>query len=204
ASVQAPAHVHGGPGVHPGEEVRPGGLERGAGALAGGVQREQPRVVPGEQAQDARSPWRRERQGQDRDRAHPQRQRARLPTHHRSARRELPARGRHRRGPRRPGRLPGIEGALMERAPLLVVDSLRKSYGDFKAVKGVSFEVFPGETYGLLGPNGAGKTTLISMIAGVRSRDAGEVTLAGTQVSSDVPASRRDIGLVPQDLAIYP
>lgn len=92
----------------------------------------------------------------------------------------------------------------MERAPLLVVDSLRKSYGDFKAVKGVSFEVFPGETYGLLGPNGAGKTTLISMIAGVLSRDAGEVTLAGTQVSSDVPASRRDIGLVPQDLAIYP
>ncbi len=89
-------------------------------------------------------------------------------------------------------------------APLLDVDSLAKSYGDFKAVKGVSFHVMPGETYGLLGPNGAGKTTAISMIAGVLSKDAGRVTLDGKEVTSREPKSRADVGLVPQDLALYP
>ncbi len=69
---------------------------------------------------------------------------------------------------------------------------------------GVSFHVAPGETYGLLGPNGAGKTTTISMIAGLIRADAGTITVAGEPVGPQHVAVRRRIGLVPQDLAIYP
>ncbi len=62
---------------------------------------------------------------------------------------------------------------------MLDVRDLRKRYGELEAVKGVSFEIHEGETYGLLGPNGAGKTTTISMVCGLLARDAGEVTLDG-------------------------
>ena len=88
--------------------------------------------------------------------------------------------------------------------PLLVVDGLRRSYGERRAVGGVSFEVGVGETYGLLGPNGAGKTTLISMVAGILRRDAGTVSIAGVPVTATSTAGRGAIGLVPQDLALYP
>jgi len=88
--------------------------------------------------------------------------------------------------------------------PLLIVDDLRRSFGERQAVGGVSFEVAVGEAYGLLGPNGAGKTTLISMVAGILRRDAGAVTIAGVPVSATSTAGRGAIGLVPQDLAVYP
>ena len=61
-----------------------------------------------------------------------------------------------------------------------------------------------GETFGLLGPNGAGKTTTISMIAGLLEPDAGTVTVAGERISTGSTRGRSEIGLVPQDLAIYP
>jgi ABC-2 type transport system ATP-binding protein len=57
--------------------------------------------------------------------------------------------------------------------------ALRKSYGQVKAVDGVSFEVQPGEFYGILGPNGAGKTTTLEMLEGLREPDGGEVTVLG-------------------------
>lgn len=76
-----------------------------------------------------------------------------------------------------------------------------KRFGDQVAVDGVSFEISPGETYGLLGPNGAGKTTTISMIAGLLTPDAGDVTLFGQPLTS---ARKSLIGLVPQDIALYP
>jgi ABC-2 type transport system ATP-binding protein len=57
--------------------------------------------------------------------------------------------------------------------------ALRKSYGQVKAVDGVSFEVQPGEFYGILGPNGAGKTTTLEMAEGLREPDGGEVTVLG-------------------------
>lgn len=56
---------------------------------------------------------------------------------------------------------------------------LRKSYGDFEAVKGVDFEVRPGEVFGLLGPNGAGKTTSVEILEGLRPRSGGEVRVLG-------------------------
>jgi ABC-2 type transport system ATP-binding protein len=81
---------------------------------------------------------------------------------------------------------------------------LRKRFGEVDAVRGVSFHIDAGETYGLLGPNGAGKTTSISMIAGTLERDGGEVWVDGQPLTTRNPRVRGAIGLVPQDLAIYP
>lgn len=81
---------------------------------------------------------------------------------------------------------------------------LRRSFGDLQAVDGVSFDIHEGETYGLLGPNGAGKTTTISMIAGLLERDSGSASVLGHEVGPNAVEAKRHIGLVPQDLAIYP
>ncbi|WP_374457328.1 ABC transporter ATP-binding protein [Nocardioides sp.] len=87
---------------------------------------------------------------------------------------------------------------------VLVVDSLVRRFGDLTAVDGVSFRIAPGETYGLLGPNGAGKTTTISMVAGLIAADAGTVTVAGQPMTPRTTEPKRHVGLVPQELAIYP
>lgn len=87
---------------------------------------------------------------------------------------------------------------------VLVVDHLVRRFGDLTAVKDVSFRVAPGETYGLLGPNGAGKTTTISMVAGLLEADEGTVTVMGQEMGPKKVAPKRHLGLVPQDLAIYP
>jgi ABC-2 type transport system ATP-binding protein len=88
--------------------------------------------------------------------------------------------------------------------PVLTARDLRKRYGPIEAVRGVSFEIAEGETYGLLGPNGAGKTTTISMVCGLLACDAGEVTLDGVPIDVGAVAAKAGIGYVPQDLAIYP
>ena len=59
------------------------------------------------------------------------------------------------------------------------VQGLRKSYGDFEAVRGIDFDVAQGEVFGLLGPNGAGKTTTVEILEGLRPRTAGNVTVLG-------------------------
>lgn len=87
---------------------------------------------------------------------------------------------------------------------MLQARGLVKRFDDLVAVDGVSFSIATGETYGLLGPNGAGKTTSISMIAGLLEGDAGEVTVNGERITTRSTAGKGDIGLVPQDLAIYP
>jgi ABC-2 type transport system ATP-binding protein len=81
---------------------------------------------------------------------------------------------------------------------------LRKAFGDLVAVDGVDVQIAPGETYGLLGPNGAGKTTTISMIAGLLEADAGQVTVDGQRLTTRSVKAKAAIGLVPQELAIYP
>ena len=88
--------------------------------------------------------------------------------------------------------------------PVLVADTLVRRYGDLIAVDGVSFHIDAGETYGLLGPNGAGKTTTISIVAGLIPADSGSVTVAGEAMGPGEVDVKRHIGLVPQDLAIYP
>jgi len=87
---------------------------------------------------------------------------------------------------------------------VLVARDLVRRYGDLTAVDGVSFHIDPGETYGLLGPNGAGKTTTISVVAGLIPAHAGTVTVAGQRMGPGEVGAKRSIGLVPQDLAIYP
>jgi ABC-2 type transport system ATP-binding protein len=86
---------------------------------------------------------------------------------------------------------------------MLNVAQLSKSYGDRRAVDGISFAVADGETVGLLGPNGAGKTTVIAMISGIARPDAGQVSVGGVSVTQDANALKRRVGLVPQDLALY-
>jgi ABC-2 type transport system ATP-binding protein len=87
---------------------------------------------------------------------------------------------------------------------VLAAEGLIKSFGDLIAVNGVSFEIAEGETFGLLGPNGAGKTTSISMVAGLLEPDNGTIHVAGTPIRTNSTAGRSDIGLVPQEIAIYP
>ncbi|NNF63853.1 MAG: ABC transporter ATP-binding protein [Acidimicrobiia bacterium] len=88
--------------------------------------------------------------------------------------------------------------------PVLVCADLRRTFGDRVAVDGVGFHIERGETYGLLGPNGAGKTTSISIIAGLLERDAGSVSVSGQPVTTTTVEAKRAVGLVPQELAIYP
>lgn len=88
--------------------------------------------------------------------------------------------------------------------PVLVASGLSKRYGDLVAVNDVSFTIAPGETYGLLGPNGAGKTTAISIVAGILTADAGEVTLSGHRMTPESAGSKAQVGYVPQDIALYP
>ncbi len=88
--------------------------------------------------------------------------------------------------------------------PVLICRDLRKRFGELEAVKGVSFEIAAGETYGLLGPNGAGKTTTISIVCGLLEPDGGEVIVAGRELTTHSVDEKAAIGYVPQELAIYP
>jgi ABC-2 type transport system ATP-binding protein len=103
-----------------------------------------------------------------------------------------------------------IERAGMERVaapssrPILECRGVRKRFGELEAVRGVSFAIAEGETYGLLGPNGAGKTTIISVVCGLLDADAGEVVVAGQPLTTRSVAAKAAIGYVPQELAIYP
>jgi len=88
--------------------------------------------------------------------------------------------------------------------PILEALGLVRHFDDLVAVNGVDVEIAEGETYGLLGPNGAGKTTTISMIAGLLEPDQGTVSVDGHRITTSSTAGKVSIGLVPQDLAIYP
>jgi ABC-2 type transport system ATP-binding protein len=87
---------------------------------------------------------------------------------------------------------------------LLTVIQLTKSYGENQAVRGISFSIPQGEIFGLLGPNGAGKSTTISMLSGLLSPTSGQITLHGLDLARNLAAAKARIGLVPQDIALYP
>ncbi len=86
---------------------------------------------------------------------------------------------------------------------ILEVQNLVKSYGDFQAVKGISFNIEEGEIFSLLGPNGAGKTTTISMLSTLYTPTSGDAVIGGHSVTKDPMGVRNVIGVVPQDLALY-
>jgi linearmycin/streptolysin S transport system ATP-binding protein len=97
-----------------------------------------------------------------------------------------------------------VAGFVPRMGPVLRCTGLVKRFGDRTAVDDVSFEIGPGEAYGLLGPNGAGKTTAISMLVGLLDRDGGEVVVDGISLDDRPTAAKAAIGLVPQELALYP
>ena len=89
-------------------------------------------------------------------------------------------------------------------ARVLHIAGLRKSYREVTALRGVDLDVAAGEITSLLGPNGAGKTTIVSIVAGLRRADAGVVEVGGIDALARGSDVRRQIGLAPQDLGIYP
>jgi ABC-2 type transport system ATP-binding protein len=86
---------------------------------------------------------------------------------------------------------------------ILEVKDLAKSFGDFNAVKGITFDIKEGEIFSLLGPNGAGKTTTISMLSTLYTPTSGDATIGRHSISKDPMAVKQVIGVVPQDLALY-
>jgi ABC-2 type transport system ATP-binding protein len=88
----------------------------------------------------------------------------------------------------------------MKQDTVIGVENIVKRYGDFEAVKGITFEVADGEIFGLLGPNGAGKSTLIRMMTTLIPVTSGKAIIAGHDVAKDSDAVRRAIGVIPQAL----
>ncbi|MDW7534686.1 MAG: ABC transporter ATP-binding protein [Candidatus Nitrotoga sp.] len=88
--------------------------------------------------------------------------------------------------------------------PAIEVHQARKHYGAIKALDGVNLRIEQGEFFGLLGPNGAGKTTLINLLAGLALPDGGRLSVLGHDVVKEYRASRRLLGMVPQELVFDP
>ncbi len=87
---------------------------------------------------------------------------------------------------------------------MLKVEDLYKNFGNVKAVEGISFEVKKGQVFGLLGPNGAGKSTTISIISTLIHPTNGDVKFEGKSILKDSKLIRQKLGVVPQDIALYP
>jgi ABC-2 type transport system ATP-binding protein len=92
----------------------------------------------------------------------------------------------------------------MATEPIVSVENLVKRYGERVAVDHLSFSVRKGEVFGLLGPNGAGKTTTLSILASLLEANEGVVTLCGHDLKKARRKVKPLIGVVPQDIALYP
>ena len=88
--------------------------------------------------------------------------------------------------------------------PIIKVENLTKKYGDFEAVKGLSFEVYAGEIFGLLGPNGAGKSTTLEIIETLREKSSGTVIVNGIDIEKDPVQVKKIIGVQLQTAGFYP
>ena len=82
--------------------------------------------------------------------------------------------------------------------------NLTMKYGDFTAVNDINLAIQKGEIFGLLGPNGAGKTTTISMVTGLLKPTSGTIRVNGLNMANDTRTVKGMLGLVPQELALYP
>lgn len=92
----------------------------------------------------------------------------------------------------------------MEKKKIIEVSNLVKKYGEFTAVKGISFEVFEGEIFGLLGPNGAGKSTTLEIIETLREKTSGKVMVGGYDLDKDPNDIKKIIGVQLQSSGYYP
>jgi ABC-2 type transport system ATP-binding protein len=90
------------------------------------------------------------------------------------------------------------------RNAIIRVNNLVKTYGDFTAVKGISFDVYENEIFGLLGPNGAGKTTTLEIIETLRDKTSGEITVDGFSVDKQANEIKQIIGVQLQAAGYYP
>ena len=97
-------------------------------------------------------------------------------------------------------RPPGEPGASGD---VIVLDAVRKEFGNFVAVEEASFSIERGEFFSMLGPSGCGKTTLLKIIAGFEQPTSGKVLLDGVDVS-DVPPHKRNVNTVFQQYALFP
>lgn len=88
--------------------------------------------------------------------------------------------------------------------PIISVKNLYKKYGDFEAVKGISFNVHEGEIFGLLGPNGAGKTTTLEILETLRDETEGEVSICGHSINTEPDKIKSLIGVQLQSAGFYP
>lgn len=87
---------------------------------------------------------------------------------------------------------------------MIQVENLKKSYGSFEAVKGISFDVKEGEIFGLLGPNGAGKSTTLEIMETLREKTSGKVTIAGFDLDRQPDEIKKIIGVQLQTSGFYP
>src|SRR4029078_2082872 len=87
---------------------------------------------------------------------------------------------------------------------IISVKNLSKSYGNFQAVKGISFNVYEGEIFGLLGPNGAGKSTTLEIIETLRQKTSGEVIVDGLDLDKQPGDIKKIIGVQLQTSGYYP
>jgi ABC-2 type transport system ATP-binding protein len=88
--------------------------------------------------------------------------------------------------------------------PIIRVSNLVKRYGSFEAVKGISFEVYPGEIFGLLGPNGAGKSTTLEIMETLREKTSGSIAIRGLDTERDKSQIKKMIGVQLQASGYYP
>lgn len=92
----------------------------------------------------------------------------------------------------------------MSKTPIISVQHLVKNYGDFKAVKDISFEVYQGEIFGLLGPNGAGKSTTLEIIETLREKTSGTIMVDGMNLDTHPESIKKIIGVQLQSAGFYP
>jgi len=86
---------------------------------------------------------------------------------------------------------------------ILKVNNLKKNFKDNKVLKGISFKVDRGEILCFLGPNGAGKSTTINILTAALKSDGGEVLYKGSKISNNLRSYKKQLGVVPQDIALY-
>ncbi len=90
------------------------------------------------------------------------------------------------------------------KSPIITVENLVKNYGNFEAVKGISFEVREGEIFGLLGPNGAGKSTTLEIIETLRNKTSGKIIVDGIDLDEHPNEIKKIIGVQLQTSGFYP
>ena len=102
------------------------------------------------------------------------------------------------------GRTAGGSGRGRAPTSAVSVRGLRKVYGSVEAVRGIDFEIWPGEIFALLGPNRAGKTTTVEILEGYRARDGGEVRVLGCDPAGERARLKPRIGIVLQSTGVEP